>query len=238
MGRKRWLGLAGWMLVAMAGAAEQRTLIAPGVEKVVHANGHVEYRQVSPAETPQQVAVVSSGPIYQHGSNSYSDQPVFRGQQGKKWQPRFDCYACKVRSGVNWETTPLFTGRYEQEIQRYADQHGVNPALVKAVIHAESAFNPQARSRVGAQGLMQLMPGTAAELGVTSPFDPEQNINGGVRYLALMLKRFNNDTRLATAAYNAGPGAVQKYNGVPNYAETKAYVQRVAILERRYRTGI
>ncbi len=237
----RWPWAAIVLLIATTAAAEQRIQIAPGVEKIIHANGHVEYRQAGPAaadsaEQPAPVAPARS--IYKHGSNVFSDQLVHNGRQGEKWQPRFDCYACKVRSGVNWETTPLFTGRYEQEIQRYASEHGVSPALVKAVIHAESAFNPQARSKVGAQGLMQLMPGTATELGVTRPFDPEQNIDGGVRYLAMLLRMYDNDMRLATAAYNAGPGAVKRYNGVPAFPETRAYVQRVAILERRYRHGL
>jgi soluble lytic murein transglycosylase-like protein len=102
------------------------------------------------------------------------------------------------------------------------------------VIHAESAFNPQARSRAGAQGLMQLMPQTAAELGVGNPFDAEQNIDGGVRYLAGLLQRYDQDVRLATAAYNAGPGAVQQYGGIPPYAETQAYVKRIEVLYRRY----
>ncbi len=147
---------------------------------------------------------------------------------------RFDCYACRPGGSINWETTPLISGRYEEIISRYAAQHDVSPALVKAVIHAESAFNPQARSKAGAQGLMQLMPATARELGVSSPFDPEQNIEAGVRYLAQMLRSFNHDVRLATAAYNAGPGTVRRYRGVPDYAETRAYVERVAILARRY----
>ncbi|MCR6700705.1 MAG: lytic transglycosylase domain-containing protein [Dokdonella sp.] len=101
-------------------------------------------------------------------------------------------------------------------------------------MHAESAFNPLALSHKGAQGLMQLMPGTAGDLGVVDAFDIGENIRGGARYLAQMLKSFNGDERLATAAYNAGPGAVQKHGGVPPYAETKLYVERVATLRERY----
>lgn len=236
MKKSSWLWFAGLILVcASSVAGEKRSIIAPGIEKIVHPSGTVEYRQVAVTKGH---AVASAAPIYKHGSNSFSDKQLQGGVRGEKWQPRYDCYACKIRSTVNWETTPLFVGRYEQEIARYARLHDVSPALVKAVIHAESAFNPMARSRVGAQGLMQLMPGTAAELGVGSPFDPEQNIDGGVRYLAMLLRMYNNDVRLATAAYNAGPGAVQRYQGVPAFPETQAYVQRVAILERRYRHGI
>ena len=93
-------------------------------------------------------------------------------------------------------------------------------------------------SSAGAQGLMQLMPGTAADMGVADAFDAAQNIRGGARYLAMLLRAFNGDATLATAAYNAGPGAVQKYNGIPPYDETKVYVQRVATLRDRYRKAL
>lgn len=254
------LGVVVGLLVMGQAFAAQWELIAPGVERLVHADGTKEYRQHVPSSSPPSPAQdkqQSAEPLVQsqnvpsipapapkiykytdgHGVVTYQTK-VPQGFAYTEFKPRVDCFACMARSGVNWETTPLFRDRYEQEIQRYASRHGVSPALVKAVIHAESAFNPKARSKAGAQGLMQLMPGTAAELGVASPFDPAQNIDGGVRYLAMLLKMYNNDMRLATAAYNAGPGAVRRYNGVPNYAETKAYVQRVAILERRYRQGI
>src|SRR3546814_263363 len=111
-------------------------------------------------------------------------------------------------------------------------------AVVRAVIHAESAFNPNALSRVGAQGLMQLMPATAQRFGVGNPFDAGQNIQGGVKYLAWLLKRFNGDLTLAAAGYNAGEGAVDKYNGVPPYKETQRYVQRVGVLAERYRSSL
>ena len=110
---------------------------------------------------------------------------------------------------------------------------GVDPALVRAIVHAESAFNPQAESRKGAQGLMQLMPATAAQYGITNAFDAGNNIRGGVEHLAGLLKTFNGDERLAAAAYNAGEGAVRKYKGVPPYDETQVYVDRVAVLRQR-----
>lgn len=146
----------------------------------------------------------------------------------------FHCYACNPDSRINWHTTPLFAGRYESEIKTAAQEHGVDPALVRAVIHAESAFNEKALSPVGAQGLMQLMPGTALEVGVQNAMVAADNIRGGVTYLAKMLERFKGDTQLATAAYNAGPGTVSRYGGIPPYAETKAYVERVGILRERY----
>ncbi|MBV0932847.1 lytic transglycosylase domain-containing protein [Marinobacterium weihaiense] len=205
------------------------------VRKIVHPDGRVEYTNVAPT---QKASVVSTYYKYRNadGSLAFSDEKPGSGVEYER--VRFDCYACQVNSGVNWETTPLFMERYQQSIDRIAGLHGVDKALVRAVIHAESAFNPQARSRVGAQGLMQLMPQTAAELGVGNPFDVDQNIDGGVRYLAMLLKRYDHDVRLATAAYNAGPGAVQEYGGVPPYAETRAYVKRIAILQRRYAAAL
>ena len=111
----------------------------------------------------------------------------------------------------------------------------VDPALIKAIIANESGFNANATSNVGAQGLMQLMPGTAAGLGVTDAYDPAQNVAGGTKYIKGLLGKFNGDVRLAVAAYNAGPGAVEKYGGVPPYAETQNYVQNVLASYAKYR---
>ena len=145
------------------------------------------------------------------------------------------CYACAARPGVNFRTLSLNTSAYQAEIAQAAKDYGVEEAVVRAIIHAESAFNPNALSRVGAQGLMQLMPATARRFGVGNAFDAAQNIRGGVQYLAWLLKRFNGNVALAAAGYNAGEGAVDKYGGVPPYAETQRYVQRVGILAERYR---
>ncbi|ADU50689.1 Lytic transglycosylase catalytic [Thermaerobacter marianensis DSM 12885] len=112
-----------------------------------------------------------------------------------------------------------------------ARRHGLDPALLRAVIEAESGWNPAARSPAGALGLMQLMPATARALGVTDPFDPVQNLEAGARYLRQQLERFG-DWRLALAAYNAGPGAVEEHGGLPPFPETRAYVEKVLRLWR------
>ncbi|WP_057917351.1 lytic transglycosylase domain-containing protein [Lysobacter antibioticus] len=147
------------------------------------------------------------------------------------------CFACAARPGVNFGTLRLNTEAFSAEIAAAARQHGVEEAIVRAIIHAESAYNPNAMSRVGAQGLMQLMPATARRFGVGNAFDAGQNIQGGVQYLAWLLKRFNGNLTLAAAGYNAGEGAVDKYKGVPPYNETQRYVQRVAVLAERYRSA-
>jgi len=129
------------------------------------------------------------------------------------------------------------TNNIKDIIDFHATRKGLSQALVKAVIQAESAGNQYAVSHCGACGLMQLMPATAAEMGIYDIFDPDQNIAGGTEYLAKMLELFNGDKRLALAAYNAGPGAVKKYRGIPPYRETRQYVDRVLRFERKYVSG-
>lgn len=130
-------------------------------------------------------------------------------------------------SATGESATPLTDSQIDSVIQQAAARYGVPANLVRAVIQQESAMNPAAVSSAGAMGLMQLMPATAQSLGVSDPFDPVQNIEAGTRYLAQLLNQFGGNQALAVAAYNAGPGAVEKYNGIPPFAETQNYVQRV-----------
>ena len=150
----------------------------------------------------------------------------------------YSCPACKVNSTINWGVTGLNLIAYRDEIVTAARLNQVDESMVRAIIHAESAFHAEALSPVGAQGLMQLMPGTAGMYGVTNSFDPGQNIAAGVKHLRMLLDMFDGDFELAAAGYNAGENAVLRNGGVPPYAETQVYVQRVGVLQKRYATEL
>jgi soluble lytic murein transglycosylase-like protein len=126
-----------------------------------------------------------------------------------------------------WKSAAIAPRELRQRIDEHALAQDLDPKLVEALIRAESAFNARALSNKGAMGLMQLMPGTASELGVENAFDVEENLRGGTTYLRSLLDRFSGDVTLALAGYNAGPAAVEKYGGVPPYPETTAYVRRI-----------
>jgi soluble lytic murein transglycosylase-like protein len=126
---------------------------------------------------------------------------------------------------------------YAAEITAAAKKHGIDPALLAGLVKQESGFNPNAGSPAGARGLTQLMPGTAAGLGVSNVLDPAQSLDGGAKYLRQQLDAFGGDVTRALAAYNAGPGAVQRYGGVPPYAETQNYVRIVQANAAQYRAG-
>ena len=176
----------------------------------------------------------AAGSIYSYidadGVLHFSDAPV---------DDRYRRVKRVIQDGIAISPRPRRRGPsrrdYDRLIVQIATRHRVQPALVKAVIAAESNFQPNAVSRVGAQGLMQLMPATAAELGVDRPFGILENIDGGVRYLRTLLDRYDELTH-SLAAYNAGPAAVDRYRGVPPYRETQAYVKRVLEYYRGYRS--
>jgi soluble lytic murein transglycosylase-like protein len=127
----------------------------------------------------------------------------------------------------NRKTSAEYIKEFNGIIKQASKRFGIDAHFIKAIIRAESGFDHKAISSKGAQGLMQLMPGTADDMAVEDPFDPEANIFGGTRYFSLLLKRFKNDKILALAAYNAGPEAVESHKGVPPFPETKAFVKRV-----------
>lgn len=143
------------------------------------------------------------------------------------------CYST-CRTGVDWDRTPLKNGEFADEIAAASDVFGVDSALVRAVMHVESWFEPDAVSKSGAQGLMQLMPATQTRFGVRDPFDPLDNITAGVAYLSWLLDEFGGDMSRAIAAYNAGENAVRRHGGVPPFPETREYLRRVNIMYRRY----
>ncbi len=132
---------------------------------------------------------------------------------------------------------PQATPAIEQLVQTNSAAQGVDPDLIRAVMANESAFDPNATSSAGAQGLMQLMPQTAAEVGVTNSYDPSQNVAGGTRYLRTLLDKFGGNLTNAVAAYNAGPEAVEKHNGIPPYPETQSYVKNVLDTYSKYKAG-
>jgi soluble lytic murein transglycosylase-like protein len=169
------------------------------------------------------------------GKSVFTDRPLLGSQYTLVWRSSKGAvgkYASRSskkrykRSGKapNWRNKK----HYESMIRKTAKQHRVSPELLHAVVQAESAYDPKAKSHAGAMGLMQLMPATAERYGVSNAWDPAQNLAGGARYLRDLLDMFNNNLRLALAAYNAGEGAVKKYgNRIPPYPETRDYVSKV-----------
>ena len=131
----------------------------------------------------------------------------------------------------------VFMNKYGSLINQASRQFNLEPSLVKAVIMVESGFDPKAVSKKGAQGLMQLMPKTAADMAVEDPHNPEENIFGGTRYLSKLLERFESDVKLALAAYNAGPERVEKYKGVPPFPETERFIEKVMSFYKQYESG-
>jgi soluble lytic murein transglycosylase-like protein len=137
--------------------------------------------------------------------------------------------------GENAAGTAGDGGEYDSVIEQAAERYGIDPAVLHGLIQQESGFDPSAQSSAGASGLTQLMPGTASSMGVSNPLDPTESIEGGARYLSQLTSQFGGNTEDALAAYNAGPGAVQQYGGIPPYAETQSYVSKVLGYAEAYR---
>ncbi len=176
--------------------------------------------------------------VYQAGDGSrlITDHPRMEsGYRLIKVYPESDVWE---QTGKRQRPAPFKPGpsSFDSLIWNTASQFSIDPMLIKSVMHAESAFDPDAVSRKGASGLMQLMPATARRYGVSSIFDPRQNVMGGVRYLRFLMDRFDGDLKLALAGYNAGENAVDRSGGIPPYAETRHYVKKVLRLYRQYRT--
>lgn len=199
---------------ALARIAELQALVAraTGAEPATAAsNGGASFASTLAAAGGQQVATVAAG----------------------AFQPAGAGFGVTAPGSAGLGAPSPFDGLIAAAAQRY----GIDPALLKGLIRAESNFDPNASSGAGAAGLVQLMPGTAASLGVTDRLDPAQSIDGGARYLRQQLDAFGGDVTKALAAYNAGPGAVRRFGGVPPYAETQAYVQKVVAYADEYRSA-
>lgn len=182
----------------------------------------------------------ASADIYRHvdanGVVHFTNAPQYTNKPNKK---AWNFYRKEIRPAAprSGDSRPdgIMAQSYRDIIRQNARAYRLEEALVKAVIKAESNYNPQSLSNKGAQGLMQLIPETARLMNVNDPFDPAENIRGGSNYLRLMLDQFNGNIDLALAAYNAGPNAVQRHGGIPPYEETRNYVQRVRRYLEQYR---
>ena len=223
--------LAGLIPVALALAGPAQADIYAFVDK----NG---VRHLSNVPNDPRYKLVMRTPAYSKKAaqtSSFAPSNLYSPGGGQRITPRN--YASRASRAKLSRTGENNRRRFTPDVNRIAAQYRLDPALMHAVISAESSYNPWAVSPKGAMGLMQLMPGTAERFGVRNAYDPVANMHGGARYLRWLLDQFN-DTRLAVAAYNAGEGAVQKYgNQIPPYKETQTYVDRVLSFYQQYRTG-
>jgi len=184
------------------------------------------------------ISVLIGVSVVLSGWQAFADIYRYRDEKGKwhftniKSDRRYKLY---IRTYS--EDPAAFIKKYDSIIQQASERFGVKPSLIKAVINAESGFDQKATSDKGAQGLMQLMPKTANDMEVKDPYEPEENIFGGVRYLSDLLGRYNNNMNLALAAYNAGPEMVEAYNGIPPFPETEIFIKRVLNYYKQYESG-
>jgi soluble lytic murein transglycosylase-like protein len=200
--------------------------------------GHKVYVNdvAAPAKAPAQTFRAQQNRLVYWSSTErrWKTVPHANVQAAKSAAAEVDQYFEKPAAGQNSSAPSGFTQReIDAAIDKAAAHHNVDPNLVRALVKVESNFNPNAVSRKGAMGLMQLMPQTARQLNLKNPFDPQQNIDAGVRHLKQLLDNYGGDVRLSLAAYNAGSGAVARSRGVPNYAETRNYVRRITNIYSR-----
>ena len=232
MGDTNYIGYRRWRMTlraaafAVLGMASAQVLAEPLTVYLYKENGMPVYSNVKPKSGEYSIVRIGGGEARAVEADPAppAEATISAGEMAADDPLVGWAASCK---GVTREMLDQRAAKWQTLVNKHAKAHGVPVALVRAVMRVESCFDPRAVSRTGAQGLMQLMPDTAARLGVRDSFDAEQNISGGVRYLRELLERFKNNTRLAVAAYNAGPKAVDMYRGIPPYPETRSYVQRV-----------
>lgn len=173
----------------------------------------------------------------QTGQNAGSFAKALNSAMSENKEVSDDAKLPQITSVSSFNTKTDALPDFNEIIRNQATQNGIDANFIKAVIKTESGFNPNARSTAGAMGLMQLMPQTAQSLGVLDPYNPEQNVEGGAKYLKKLLSKYDGDKEMALAAYNAGPGTVDKYGGIPPYKETQNYVKKVLEHEAKLNGG-
>ncbi len=235
---KRLLSVLAICMISLATQAAAQQAIAPvtqhghtvwvndgeGPASNANAGTNVANANPEPATKPHVVA------YWSHREHRWKPVGLISPQEMKAAQTAADEVRRMVDKHETLKPVEATPASIERAIQNAAARHGIDENLVRAIIQVESGFNPSAVSRKGALGLMQLMPKTARALNVNNPFDPEQNVDAGVRHFKKLLENYNGDVRLSLAAYNAGSQAVDKHHGIPNYAETTSYVQRITRL--------